>query len=171
MSAATSPESRETTRQRELGVRLRRLRGQQGLSLAQVEARSDGRWKAVVVGAYERGDRAVTIGRLAGLAEFYGVPLAHLLPDGDERPADRPARATDGLLLDVLRLLRFTDDDGPVGAVARFAARIRYERGDIAGHLLTLREDDARTLALAAGVDPIDLQRELEVLGLLLAPR
>ena len=42
-----------------------------------------GRWKAVVVGSYERGDRAVTVQRLAELAEFYGVPVYELLP---ERP-------------------------------------------------------------------------------------
>ena len=46
-----------------------------------VEATSEGRWKAVVVGSYERGDRAVTVQRLAELAEFYGVPLVELLPD------------------------------------------------------------------------------------------
>ena len=48
-------------RTRALGARLRSIRNQQGLSLAQVEARSGGVWKAVVVGAYERGDRAVSL--------------------------------------------------------------------------------------------------------------
>lgn len=41
-----------------LGARLRHIRVQQGLSLQGVEAKSGGRWKAVVVGSYERGDRA-----------------------------------------------------------------------------------------------------------------
>ncbi|MBA3277972.1 MAG: transcriptional regulator, partial [Geodermatophilaceae bacterium] len=43
---------------RALGARLRGIRNQQGLSLQGVEDKSDGRWKAVVVGSYERGDRA-----------------------------------------------------------------------------------------------------------------
>ena len=38
---------------------LRSIRQQQGLSLHGVEEKSQGRWKAVVVGSYERGDRAV----------------------------------------------------------------------------------------------------------------
>ena len=59
-----------------LGAKLRAVRNQQGLSLQGVEAKSQGAWKAVVVGSYERGDRAVTVQRLAELAEFYGVPMA-----------------------------------------------------------------------------------------------
>ena len=65
-----------------LGARLRAIRNQQGLSLQGVEEKSKGRWKAVVVGSYERGDRAVTVQKLAELADFYGVPVAELLPEG-----------------------------------------------------------------------------------------
>ena len=64
-----------------LGSRLRAIRTQQGLSLHGVEEKSEGRWKAVVVGSYERGDRAVTVQRLSELAEFYGVPVNELLPE------------------------------------------------------------------------------------------
>ena len=65
-----------------LGARLRAIRTQQGLSLHGVEKKSKGRWKAVVVGSYERGDRAVTVQKLAELADFYGVPVSELLPEG-----------------------------------------------------------------------------------------
>ena len=68
-----------------LGARLRAIRTQQGLSLHGVEEKSRGRWKAVVVGSYERGDRSVTVQKLAELAEFYGVPVSELLP-GDVLP-------------------------------------------------------------------------------------
>jgi transcriptional regulator with XRE-family HTH domain len=64
-----------------LGTRLRAFRAARGLSLAGVEERSGGRWKAVAVGSYERGDRSVTVVKLAGLAEFYGIPVADMLPD------------------------------------------------------------------------------------------
>jgi len=81
---------------RALGVRLRAIRAQQGLSLHGVEAKSDGRWKAVVIGSYERGDRAVTVQRLAELADFYGVPVAELLPGawGAPPPPWRPRRGS-----------------------------------------------------------------------------
>lgn len=154
----TSPE-----RQLQLGVRLRRIRAQQGMSLAQVEERSGGLWKAVVVGAYERGDRAITIERLAALAAFYDVPISHLLPQG---PTERPAAAGGTVLLDLTRLSDHDDGTDAVGAIARFARRIQLQRGDHAGRVLTLRDADVRTIALAAGVEPTDLHDELHVRGL-----
>lgn len=66
---------------RRLGAQLRQVRQSRGLSLADVEHKSRGVWKAVVIGSYERGDRAVTVVRLAALADWYGVPVAELLPD------------------------------------------------------------------------------------------
>src|SRR5919199_5480847 len=76
---------------KQLGAKLRAIRTQQGLSLHGVEEKSQGRWKAVVVGSYERGDRAVTVQRFAELAEFYGVPVNELLPEGAASPAAEPA--------------------------------------------------------------------------------
>jgi transcriptional regulator with XRE-family HTH domain len=67
---------------RALGGRLRAARNQQGLSLDDVEVKSRGRWKRAVVGSWERGDRAVTVEKLAELAGFYGIPAADLLPAG-----------------------------------------------------------------------------------------
>ena len=82
---------------RALGARLRSIRQQQGLSLHGVEEKSQGRWKAVVVGSYERGDRAVTVQKLAELADFYGVPVGELLPgagpSGTNEPPPRIAPA------------------------------------------------------------------------------
>jgi len=66
-----------------LGARLRDVHQREGLSLQRVEQRSGGRWKAVVVGSYERGDRAVTVPKLAELARFYGVPMSELVPPDD----------------------------------------------------------------------------------------
>jgi len=60
-----------------LGGKLRAIRQQQGLSLHGVEEKSKGRWNAVVVGSYERGDRAVTVQKLAELAEPVEEMLAN----------------------------------------------------------------------------------------------
>ena len=71
----------EETYAKALGMRLRAIRQQQALSLQGVEEKSTGQWKAVVVGSYERGDRAITVQRLSELANFYGVPVNELLPE------------------------------------------------------------------------------------------
>ena len=112
-----------------LGIRLRAIRQQQGLSLQGVEEKSDGQWKAVVVGSYERGDRAVTVQRLSELADFYGVPMSELLPGANQFGAAREAPPK--LVLDLERLhqldlaeaaplSRFTSDDsGAAGGLQR----------------------------------------------------
>src|SRR5581483_10379808 len=91
MPDADRPDAAAQRFDRALGARLRAIRTQRHLSLQGVERTSDGRWKAVVVGSYERGDRAISVHRLAELAEFYEVPVADLLPEASTEPAATPA--------------------------------------------------------------------------------
>src|SRR5215212_1136526 len=64
----------------QVGERLRNIRLQKGLSLHDVEERSTKEFKASVLGAYERGERSISVPRLQRLAMFYSVPVDHLLP-------------------------------------------------------------------------------------------
>jgi hypothetical protein len=48
--------------------------------LGEVESHTDGEFKASVVGAYERGERAISVQRFVRLAEVYDFPPADLLP-------------------------------------------------------------------------------------------
>jgi transcriptional regulator with XRE-family HTH domain len=73
-----------------LGALLRAAREGLGLSLGGVQEKSRGRWKASVLGTWERAERSVTADKLAGLAAFYGVPVSSLLPG--EAEAVREAR-------------------------------------------------------------------------------
>jgi transcriptional regulator with XRE-family HTH domain len=137
--------------QQQLGERLRAIRSMQGMTLAEVEERSDGEWKAVVVGSYERGDRAVSVARLSELAAFYGVPVGHLLPENRGGSGDR-------LTLDLAALEERGDD---LETLTRFVQRIQQERGDYNGRVLTLRLDDLRTVATATGSTVEDLLADL----------
>ena len=145
-----------------LGARLRAIRTQQGLSLHGVEEKSRGRWKAVVVGSYERGDRAVTVQKLAELAAFYGVPVGELLPGGSPSAAsEQPPR----LVLDLERLA-----DAPVaeaGPLLRYAATIQSQRGDYNGKVLTIRQEDLRALAVIYDKPPSILTEDLSAWGVL----
>lgn len=49
---------------RQVGERLRLIRRQKRFSLQEVEAVSDQEFKASVLGAYERGERAISVPRL-----------------------------------------------------------------------------------------------------------
>jgi transcriptional regulator with XRE-family HTH domain len=108
---------------RALGARLRAIRNQQGLSLQGVEDKSHGRWKAVVVGSYERGDRAVTVQRLSELAVFYGVPVSELLPD--PRPSSAVTSSTK-IVLNLESLGSLPADEA--GPLARYASTIQAQR-------------------------------------------
>lgn len=91
-----------------------------GLSLGDVERKSRGRWKAVVVGSYERADRTVTVTRLSELAGFYRVPLSSLLPE-DKLPE---GSAETVILATAIRKARIGPRDGrqAVQAVRRLLA-------------------------------------------------
>ena len=145
-----------------LGARLRAIRTQQGLSLHGVEEKSQGRWKAVVVGSYERGDRAVTVQRLAELAEFYGVPVAELLPDAVTAPNMEPPPR---LIIDLEKLQRVPADQA--APLARYAATIQSQRGDYNGRVLSIRHEDLRSLAVIYDESPSQLTEQLINWGVL----
>lgn len=147
---------------RALGQRLRAVRTQQGLSLHGVEEKSRGRWKAVVVGSYERGDRAVTVAKLAELAEFYGVPVAELLPDAR---ATRRGSSTARLTIDLQRLAELPAHQ--VGPLARYAATIQSQRGEYSSKVLTIRAEDLRSLAVIYDMTPENLTEQLIAWGIL----
>jgi len=131
---------------RALGARLRAVRTQRHLSLQGVERASGGRWKAVVVGSYERGDRAISVHRLAELAAFYETPLAELLPGaGAERPA-APAAALSTVVLNPRRVLELTDP--AADPLIRMVTAILHRRRARPGERLAIRCDDLSALAL-----------------------
>jgi len=70
-----------------VGVRLRAIRKQRGLSLQDVQKRSEGEFKAAVLGAYERGERSLSLPRLQRLASFFQVPITQMLPQEDQPEA------------------------------------------------------------------------------------
>lgn len=151
-----------TDHQQRLGARLRSIRRQQGLTLHDVEERSSGQWKAVVVGSYERGDRAISVAKLARLADFYHVPLHDLLPTDD---SDAATPVDPDTLPRVCLDLQHLDIDEGVGvltAMARYARRIQVERGDYNGRMLTIRREDLHTISLAFGMDPAELVGQLD---------
>ena len=69
-----------------VGQRLRLVRQQRRLTLHEVDELSGGEFKASALGAYERGERIISVLRLKRLAEFYGVAIDQLLPH-TEQPA------------------------------------------------------------------------------------
>ncbi len=150
----------------QVGERLRAIRRQKGLSLHDVEARSGHEFKASVLGAYERGERAISVSRLLRLSEIYEVPPDQLLP----RDLDIEINLTDGGDVEsgfTIDLVKLHSLDEPEAAVlSRYAATIQLQRQDFNGRLLTIRRDDLRVLAAVLGRRPEELGIRLDELGL-----
>ena len=149
-----------------LGDRLRKIRVQKGMSLQDVQQASDGRWKAAVVGAYERGDRNVTVARLSELSNFYGVPVSEILPD-DTPLAPGAVEGRRRVVLDLEGLDKVPEEDRD--PLSRFTTAIQIQRGDFNGRVLTIREDDLMALALLYQTTADDLSRRLNEWGMLAA--
>ena len=151
-----------------IGERLRAIRRQQGLSLHDVEAKSGHEFKASVLGAYERGERALSVDRLIRLAELYDVPAGQLLPRNDEVEIDLSGSGGSevgyGLTLDLVALNQLQHPDAEV--LLRYAGTIQLQRQDFNGRMLTIRDDDIRVLAAVLGHHPKQLGMHLEELGL-----
>jgi transcriptional regulator with XRE-family HTH domain len=136
---------------------LRAIRHQCGLTLGQVEQESHGRLKAVAVGSYERAERAVTVVTLAELARVYGVRFDELLPH--DAPPVPPTGSGSRLRIDLQRLAALPE--GQAGPLARYATIVRAQRDDYHSTVLTLREQDLRSLAVVYDVAPGDLTQML----------
>ena len=152
---------------RKVGERLRAIRKQKRLSLQEVEAQSEFEFKASVLGAYERGERAISVPRLQRLARFYNVPVDQLLPEleGDAMPlSSRSEGAT--VTIDLRRL---EEMDGPEATMLnRYLTMIQVQRQDFNGRMLTIRKDDLRAIACILGVAVDRAGARLDDLGLAL---
>jgi len=157
-----------TTYAQSVGERLRNVRFQKGLSLHDVEISSRQEFKASVLGAYERGERSISVPRLQRLARFYAVPVDHLLP---RDPEDEAAGEAAGGLAPQGRvridLVRLGEVDAPESAViGRYVNMVQMQRGDFNGRVLTIRFDDLRALASVLEQSPETLLSKLDSLGL-----
>ncbi|HEX9682104.1 MAG TPA: transcriptional regulator [Acidimicrobiales bacterium] len=153
----------------DVGERLRAIRKQKGLSLQDVEANSAQEFKASVLGAYERGERAISVPRLHRLAIFYSVPVDQLLPR-DPRAVGASANqdSVDGiepaLTIDLTRLEGI--DSPEMRMIERYLGMIQVQRQDFNGRVLSIRRDDLRALACLLDTEIEETTRRLDVLGL-----
>lgn len=154
----------------QVGERLRAVRRQQRLSLQAVEARTAREFRASALGAYERGERVISVPRLQRLAAFYRVPVDQLLPPAPGSPAPRLPEDADGLSRPGkvrIDLVALEGIQGPERAlVGRFVELIQLQRQDFNGRLITVRDDDLRALACLLDTAPEHTRTRLEELGL-----
>ena len=161
---------------RRVGERLRTIRRQKGISLHEVEQASKQEFKASVLGAYERGERAISVPRLQRLARFYNVPVDQLLPSDDDAAPDAVIDLDKGTVTSpkpgdevpvTIDLHRLGDLEAPEAQLlSRYLGMIQVQRGDFNGRMLTIRRDDLRAIACLLDTVPDSARTRLDELGL-----
>jgi transcriptional regulator with XRE-family HTH domain len=149
----------------EISKRLRQIRKQQNLTLKQVEIRSRGKWKAVVIGSYERGTRSLNISKAKSLCEFYGVPLSALF----QIEGIQQVPPSEGALRIDLRNLRskISQNDPLIGQLHNLLSFIARRRDDWNGEIMTIRLQDKEVLGLLVQKEQSELRKALEIRDLL----
>jgi transcriptional regulator with XRE-family HTH domain len=159
------------------------------LSLQAVEAMSEQEFKASVLGAYERGERAISVPRLQRLAKLYDVPVDQLLPPDDvavtrwgangaaagnevvaplsARRAIQAASGTERVAIDLTKLHTVSGPERDL--LRRFLSMIQVHRQDFNGRMITIRAEDVRAIACLFGVTPDSMGTRLDELGLLVS--
>lgn len=140
-----------------VGERLRAIRLQRGMSLQDVHRTTNGEFKAAVLGAYERGERSVSLPRLKKLAGYYDVPVSQLLPEEDTY--ELAPTSEGGVTIDLRRVEALDDETGRV--VERFLQKIQVQRQDFNGKVLTIRAADVALLSMMLDVPDGDLVGKL----------
>ena len=126
-----------------------------------MERNSNGKWKAVVIGSYERADRAISLKKAISLMEFYQVPVSELFPDIP------PQVSTRSIVIDLVKLSAVQSEYSSM--IQRFVRGICDRRKDWNGQVLTVRVNDLQFLAMLLQQAEPQLLTELENLSLLRA--
>ena len=143
---------------------LRDLRRKKGLTLEQFEAFSKGQIKAVVLGSYERGTRAISLARLEQLAALYEVPVSYFFQQDGITNAIESGR----LIFDLRRVNRLEGIDEPLINIRTFLQNIVNKRRDWNGEVISIRESDSELLALISQKEINELTTAMSLNGFLL---
>lgn len=140
-----------------VGERLRSIRRQRAMSLQDVHRATGGEFKAAVLGAYERGERSVSVPRLHRLAICYGVPINQLLPADDV--AQIQTSGATSVTIDLSRIEEL--DQSIFTVIDRFLRNIQVQRQDFNGKVLTIRASDVVVLSLLLDVPDDELVEQI----------
>ena len=153
-----------------ISARIRMQRKARSLTLQDIERLSNGRIKAVVMGSYERGSRAISLARTIEIANLFAIPISELI----EEPKN-PERGSDGQLIFDLRKLReisLAVTGSEISKINAFLSAICARRRDWNGEILTLRSADLDTLTLVLSGPREKVQELLDRFQLVIkAPR
>ena len=177
-----------------VGERLRSVRKQKKLSLQAVEESSGMEFKSSVLGAYERGERSISVPRLQRLAAIYGVPSDQLLPkdsvpeifqaadfvpelptrgsarvdtitvDSSSKPGGEAKGIGAKVTIDLTRLGEVNGTEKEL--IKRYLSMIQVQRQDFNGRMITIRGEDLKVVGALMDMTAEEIAYRLDELGL-----
>lgn len=124
---------------------IRELRKKKGLTLKECEELSHGRFKAVVMGSYERGSRAISLERLQEIADFYGVPIHYFFKGEESVQEDRK------FTFDLRKIKNTMYSEESFERVKSLLTHFIHMRSDWNGEVLSIRQSDGELLTAITG--------------------
>lgn len=138
-----------------VSARIRWHRKSRGLTLHDIERLSAGQIKAVVMGSYERGSRAISLARTIEIANLFAIPVTELISDISETSTTQYA----DLVFDLRRISLLSREN--IGSVIlpldRYLKAVSMRRRDWNGEVLSLRKNDLDALTLLIGKNSDEL--------------
>ena len=124
---------------------IRELRKKKGLTLKECEQLSQGKFKAVVMGSYERGTRAISLERLQEIADFYGVPIHYFFKIVEPVNEDRK------FTFDLRKIKNTMYSEESFDLVKSLLTHFIHMRSDWNGEVLSIRQSDGDLLGAITG--------------------
>ncbi len=145
--------------------KLRQIRKSKGWSLQDVELKSKGKWKAVVVGSYERSDRAISLKKAIDLMDFYQVPITELF--AEKVTFSGASFITNTIIIDQRALSNSTD--AQIFGTKRMISSLAARRKDWNGEVLSLRSSDLKFLSILLDLSDDETMKYLKDGGYLIS--
>ncbi len=145
----------------DVGMKLRNIRKQKGLSLKEIERISKGKYKASTLGAYERNERNVSITHLHELATFYDVPVDYFLSERERTVAFTGKKVT----FNLKKLKSINSIEKKM--LLSYFNYLRNQRGDYGNGVISIRNDDLVYIAALLRTDPDNMVNRFEKLGVM----
>ena len=134
-----------------LNTRMRLIRESRHLTLVQAAKLSKGKISAIALGSYERGDRAVSAGKLITIANLYEVPISELFE------APRNFMPEERISIDIRRIL--TTSNPAAQKITEVLRNIARMRGDWNGQVISLRGQDVNNFQVFTGLTTEQIQQ------------
>lgn len=136
-----------------------------GLTLSDFESLSGGRVKAVVLGSYERGTRAISLARLDEISAIYQVSIQYFLTG---KKLHNPDSMRETWIFDLRQMKKLVPQDEFTRFILRYISSICEKRSDWNGEVISLRGSDGEFLSTIFDLRVDDLVEMLRARQLLL---